>query len=52
MNRNFANPFGKQSIAGSVVPICKHLVMIGLVALAASVPGFAQSNEHNLAAEE
>jgi len=45
MNRNFANPFGKQSIAGSVVPICKHLVMIGLVALAASVPGFAQSNE-------
>lgn len=45
MNRSFASTFGKQSITGTVVPICKRLTMIGVVALAATVPALAQNNE-------
>lgn len=45
MNRSFASTFGKQSIAGTVVRFCKRLTMIGVLALAATVPALAQNNE-------
>jgi hypothetical protein len=45
MNRSFASTFGKQSIIGAVVPICKRLTMIGVVALAATIPAIAQNGE-------
>jgi hypothetical protein len=45
MNRNFASTFGEQSIIAAVVPICKRLTMIGVVALAATIPAIAQNGE-------
>ena len=45
MNRSFASTFRNQSITGTLVPICKRLTMIGVVALAATVPALAQNNE-------
>jgi hypothetical protein len=45
MNRSFASTFGKQSITSTFVPICKRLTMIGVVALAATVPAIAQNSE-------
>lgn len=45
MNRNFASALGKQSIISAVVPICKRLAMIGVVALAATIPAIAQNGE-------
>jgi hypothetical protein len=45
MNRNFASTFGEQSIISAVVPICKRLTMIGVVALAATIPAIAQNGE-------
>src|SRR6266404_2483788 len=45
MNRSFASTFGEQSIIGAVVPICKRLTMIGVVALAATIPTIAQNGE-------
>jgi hypothetical protein len=45
MNRSFASTFGEKSIIGAVVPICKRLTMIGVVALAGIVPSIAQNGE-------
>jgi len=45
MNRSFASTFGEQSIIGAVVPICKRLTMIAVVALAATIPAIAQNGE-------
>jgi hypothetical protein len=45
MNRRLAIAQGKQSIAGSLVPICKRLIIIGGMALAAAIPAFAQNAE-------
>jgi hypothetical protein len=45
MNRSFASTFGEQSIIGAVVPICKRLTMIGVIALAGIVPSIAQNGE-------
>jgi hypothetical protein len=45
MNRSFASTFGEQSIIGAVVPICKRWTMIGVVALAATIPAIAQNGE-------
>jgi hypothetical protein len=45
MNRNFASALGKQSIISAVVPICKRLAMIGVVALAATIPAIAQNGQ-------
>jgi len=45
MNRSFTITQGKQSIAGTVVPVCKRFVMIGVVALVASIPAIAQNSE-------
>jgi hypothetical protein len=45
MNRSFAIKQGKQSTVGTVVPICKRLIMIGVVAFAAAISAMAQSQE-------
>ena len=45
MNRSFTITQGKQSIVGTVVPVYKRFVMIGVVALAASIPAIAQNSE-------
>jgi hypothetical protein len=45
MNRSLAIAHGKQSIAGSLVPICRRLLIIGGMALAATIPAFAQNAE-------
>ena len=45
MNHSFASTFVKQSITGTVVPICKRLTMIGVVAFAAAIPAIAQNSE-------
>jgi hypothetical protein len=45
MNRSLAIMQGKQSAIGAVVPICKRLIMIGVVAFAATIPAMAQSQE-------
>ena len=45
MNHSFAIAQEKQSIASSVVTSCLRLTMIGVVALAATIPAFAQNAE-------
>jgi hypothetical protein len=45
MNRKFAIAFGKHSIAGTVVPICKRLILSGVVALAVAIPALGQNTE-------
>ena len=45
MNRSLAIMYGKQSITGTVVPICTRLMMIGVAALAASIPAIAQNSD-------
>ena len=45
MNHSFAIAQEKQSIVGSVVTSCLRLMMIGVVALAATIPAFAQNAE-------
>ena len=45
MNRSLAIAHGKQSVAGSLVPICRRLIIIGGMALAAAIPAFAQNAE-------
>src|SRR5580692_4193379 len=42
MNRNSAITGGSQSLPGTVVPTFRRSIMIGVVALAAAVPGIAQ----------
>ena len=38
MNRSFAITYGRQSFAGTVVPVCTRLMLFGVAALAVSVP--------------
>jgi len=45
MNRRFAIPYGKKSVIGTAVTICKRLMMIGAVALAATAPAIAQNSD-------
>lgn len=45
MNRGPEIAYRKQSINGTVVRICQCFMMIGLVALAASIPAFGQNGE-------
>jgi hypothetical protein len=45
MNRSLAIKQGKQSAFGTVVPICRRLLMIGAMAFAAAIPALAQSPE-------
>jgi hypothetical protein len=42
MNRNSAITGGSQSLTGTVVPTFRRSIMIGVVALAAAIPGIAQ----------
>jgi hypothetical protein len=44
MNRNLANPRDRQPVNGTVVSVSKRLMMIGLVALVATFPLFAQNS--------
>lgn len=45
MNRRFTGTCGKESIPRTVVPICKRLMMVGVLALAATIPAIAQNGE-------
>jgi hypothetical protein len=45
MNCRFSIAYRKQSITSTIVPICKRLMMIGAVTLAATVPAIAQNSE-------
>lgn len=45
MNRSLTITQGKRSAIGTVVPICKRLIMIGAVATVAAIPALAQSPE-------
>src|SRR5271169_574193 len=45
MNRNFAITFGKQSVTRTLVPISKRLMILGALALAATVPVIAQNSD-------
>jgi hypothetical protein len=45
MNRSLAIVHGKQSVAGSLVLICRRLLIISGMALAATIPAFAQNAE-------
>jgi hypothetical protein len=43
MNRSFTGTCGKKPIPRTVVPICKRLMMVGVLALAATIPAIAQN---------
>jgi hypothetical protein len=43
MNRSFTGTCGKESIPRTGVPICKRLMMVGVLALAATIPAIAQN---------
>ncbi len=43
MNRSFAITYGRQSFAGTVVPVCTRLMLFGVAALTVSFPGRAQN---------
>jgi hypothetical protein len=45
MNCSFAITRGKQDVTRTVVSICKSLMMIGVVGLAAAAPALAQNSE-------
>ena len=45
MNDSFVTRDSKQSKAGTVVPTCKHLMMIGAVAMAVAFPALGQNSE-------
>lgn len=45
MNRSFANSKDKPLVAGTIFTICPRLLMIGVAAIAATIPTFAQNAE-------
>ena len=45
MNRSLSIAHGKQSVVDSLVPICRRLTIIGGMALATTIPTFAQNPE-------
>jgi hypothetical protein len=45
MNDSFVMRASKQSKAGTIVPTCKHLIMIGVAALAVAIPVLGQNSE-------
>jgi hypothetical protein len=45
MNRSLAIKYGKQSLTGTFVPMGIRMMMIGVVALAAIFPAFAQNSD-------
>ena len=45
MNRSLANSKDKPLVAGTIFTICPRLLMIGVAAIAATIPTFAQNAE-------